>query len=353
MFNRAYYKRLAAAVKSVYSKFGEKEFLVTVTKGLDELSLNERLRNTSRVLKLYLPNDYLKALEILTRVVERAPGGYTALVFPDFVAQYGLQEFQASLKALRYFTVFGSSEFAIRVFLKSDFEHTLAEMRKWSKDTNHHVRRLASEGSRPRLPWSFKLDKLIDDPSLTADILRQLNRDQELYVRKSVANHLNDISKDNAAYLLKELSTWDRSHESTAWIVKHATRSLIKKGDPSTLKLLNFEKNAACEIKNFVCSKSLKLGQRLELSFELSSEKRKSQNLVVDYRIHYVKQNGQTSAKVFKLKNVVLKPNETLQLKTSQQMKDFTTRKHYPGKHAVEVLVNGEVKASASFLLKV
>jgi hypothetical protein len=187
---------------------------------------------------------------------------------------------------------------------------------------------------------------------VTKELLTNLNADDTLYVRKSVANHLNDISKDNAEYLLSTLKTWNQEHPHTAWITKHATRSLIKQGDARSLQLLKYEKNVKCRVENLKTTKRVKLGERLDIAFEIVSDKKQSQKLVVDYCIHYIKQSGKASAKVFKLKNVDLKAGEQLSLKTSQQIKDFTTRKHFAGKHLVEILVNGEIKATSEFLLR-
>lgn len=351
MFNAAYFLKLEAAVKKAYPNFKQKDFHAVMLKGLEPLSLNERLRKTTTTLRAFLGEDYEKSLRILKESANYAPTGYTALVFPDYVGQYGLHDFKTSLPALAYFTSFGSSEFAIREFLRKDFDACLPTLIRWTKDSNHHVRRLASEGSRPRLPWSFKLDRVIQEPQVTKELLTNLNTDDTLYVRKSVANHLNDISKDNADYLLRTLKTWNQKHPQTAWITKHATRSLIKQGDARSLQLLNFEKNVKCRVDNLKVTKRIKLGERLEVSFDLVSEKKQTQKLVVDYCIHYVKQSGKLSAKVFKLKNVDLKTGECISINTSQQIKDFTTRKHFAGKHKLEILVNGEIKASSDFML--
>ena len=271
MFNATYFLNLEAAVKKAYPNFKQKDFHAFMLQGLEPLSLNERLRKTTNTLHAFLFEDFEKSLSVLKQAASHAPTGYTALVFPDFVGQYGLHDFKTSLPALGYFTSFGSSEFAIREFLRKDFDGCLPTLQKWTKDKNHHVRRLASEGSRPRLPWSFKLDRVIQEPQVTAEILKNLNTDDSLYVRKSVANHLNDISKDNADYLLCTLKSWNQDHPHTAWITKHATRSLIKQGDERSLQLLNYEKNVKCRIENLKITKLVKLGERLEIAFELFS----------------------------------------------------------------------------------
>lgn len=350
MFNKAFYENFALEFSKVDKHFDQKRFIKEITTNISDLSLNQRMRKTSEVLKNVLPSDYKKAIDIMVKVIPHTKGGYTNLVFPDFVGMYGHHDFERSMEALKHFTKFGSSEFAIREFLKRDFKKTIQVMQKWSEDKNHHVRRLSSEGSRPRLPWSFKLDEVIKNPSVTKNILENLKTDEELYVRKSVANHLNDITKENADYMLNLVNTWDKKNPHTAWIIKHASRSLIKKGHLGSLSVFDFEKNVKIKIQNFKLSKQkIKLGESLKFEFDLVSEKNSPQKLVVDYIIQYRKKSGELSPKVFKLKEINLKAKETVSISKSQVFKDFTTRKHFAGKHQIEIQVNGRVYDSLEF----
>jgi 3-methyladenine DNA glycosylase AlkC len=353
MFNKVYYQRLADSVQEAYARFEHGAFLRDVTKDLASRELNARLRHTSVTLHRYLPARYQEAVHLLREVALTMPKGYTALVFPDFVGLYGLDDKRFSLDALRYFTAFGSSEFAVREYFKRDVNGTLACMKKWAEDPSEHVRRLASEGSRPRLPWSFRLDAVVKDPSLTQPILHQLRADASLYVRKSVANHLNDVSKDHPERMVDVVRGWALDHPYTAWIAKHACRTLIKKGDARALALFAFEKNTRVQVSGMrVIPAKLRLGDVLEFSFTLRSEAAREQKLVVDYRIHYRKADGKTSAKVFKLKELVLPPRAAVLMSKRQRIQDLSTRKHYTGKHRVEILVNGKVGATATFDLK-
>jgi 3-methyladenine DNA glycosylase AlkC len=350
MFNKSFFEKFLREFLEVYAGFNSEKFLKEMLQNLDELSLNQRMRKTSVLLKKHLPNDFIKSVEIMKKVIPNTKVGYTNLVFPDFVGLYGHDCPTYSLEALRYFTQFGSSEFAIREYLKRDFDATLKVIITWAKDKNAHVRRLASEGSRPRLPWSFKLDRVIQDPHSTKDILESLKEDESLYVRKSVANHLNDISKENAAYMINLVNSWNKSHPHTAWIIKHASRTLIKKGNPDSLKIFSYEKNVQLNVENLKLSKvRIKLGESLSFSFHLISKKAKTQKLVVDYLIHYRKKSGELSPKVFKLKDVQLKPKETLKITKKQLFKDFTTRKHFAGEHILEIQVNGKIFAKHNF----
>lgn len=354
MFNKKFYSHFALEFSKADKNFKTEQFIKDVTKNFEPLSLNERMRKTSHILKEHLPQDYKKAIDVMFKVIPNTQRGYTNLVFPDFVGLYGHDAIDTSLEALKHFTTFGSSEFAIREFLKRDFTKTIKVMHTWAKDKNAHVRRLASEGSRPRLPWSFKLDEVIKNPKSTQGILEALKADEELYVRKSVANHLNDHSKDNTDFMLQLLKSWDKSNAHTAWIVKHASRSLIKKGNANSLALFDFEKNPKINIENFKILKSkIKLGNNLEFEFDLISEKNTKQKLVVDYIIHYRKKGKELSAKVFKLKELELKPKEKISVNKKQMMKDFTTRKHFAGEHLLEIQVNGKVYGKQKFNLSV
>ena len=353
MFNKSFYKQFADVISNTDKNFNATAFVKDATHNLENLELNGRLRNTSLILKKHLSQDYKKALDVLIKATPSLPGGYRALVMPDFVSLYGKDHFDMSMEALKYFTSFGSSEFAIREFLKTDLTKTLKVMNKWAEDKNHHVRRLSSEGSRPRLPWSFKLEEIIKNPKLTTSILEKLKADEELYVRKSVANHLNDISKDNTPYMLQLIKSWDHTDPNTKWIIKHASRNLIKTGNPDSLAIFSFEKNVKVRIDKFKLSHSeIQLGDELKFEFRVTSEKSTPQKLVIDYAIHYPKSSGNLSRKIFKLKEINLAPVQQLHITKKQLFKDLTTRKHFSGKHEIEIMVNGKILATKSFKLK-
>ena len=352
MFNKKFYERLAIALNESDKNFHPDKFVRNVTKGLDSMELNQRLRNTTVTLKKHLPDDYKKSVGTLMKVVPQFRSHYTSFLFPDYVGQYGHDDFNLSMEALNHFTRYGSSEFAIREFLKRDFHKTIKVMNKWADDKNYHVRRLASEGSRYRLPWSFNLDEVTKNPEVTKSILEKLKADDELYVKKSVANHLNDFSKKNTKYMLDLMNSWDKTNPNTAWIIKHASRTLIKRGHPDSLAIFDFEKNAKVKILNSKLKNSkIKLGENFIFNFDIVSEKNKSQKLVIDYVIHYRKKLGELSQKVFKLKELNLKPCQTISVSKSHRFQDFSTRKHYPGKHVVEIMVNGKSHFKKEFKL--
>lgn len=353
MFNEARYRALADELSKVHSPFDRKRFLALTLDGLADRSLLQRLRRTSEALRETLPSDYEDALAVLRKLAPRVKHSFVSIVLPDFVGLYGRQHYELSLEALKFFTPLGSSEFGIRAFLRDDLKRTLRVMASWAADPDEHVRRLASEGSRPRLPWSFRLEPIAQDPELTAPILKKLLNDPSLYVRKSVANHLNDHSKGHPEWLVDWLQAQDLQSAEARWIAKRALRTLVKKGHPRALSLIGVSGKAdLASVEFLVAPRRVKLGQRIELSFTLRAGGRTAQRLVIDYALHFVKSNGSTSAKVFKWKEVTLEPGAMFGLTKTQRIQDFTTRKHYPGRHRIELLINGHAVAESAFMLQ-
>lgn len=354
IFNRDRLRHFARETPAIYPGFDGERFLSLASEGLDNLSIMQRMRQIAVAYHAVLPASYDQAIEILWALAPRINHGFASMVLPEYVALYGQDDFERSMAALAYFTQFGSSEFAVRHFLQRDLARTLAVMRGWSLDDNDHVRRLASEGCRPRLPWSFQLRELIADPSPVAEILETLKSDPSLYVRKSVANHLNDITKDHPDWVLAKVGEWDLDNPRTAWIAKHALRTLIKKGDSRALDLFGAGHKAEVTVEAFLVEPaSLKLGGAVRITSRLMSTAAGPQKLIVDYAVHYVKKDGGASRKVFKWKELTIAPGAGVELAIGRAVRDFTTRVHYAGRHAVDLIVNGEVLASGAFDLSV
>jgi 3-methyladenine DNA glycosylase AlkC len=353
IFNRDRLQHIADETWAVYPTFDRKGFMAQASRGLDGLSVMQRLNRVSQSLHAGLPEDYPAALGILYTLAPRLNSAFVSMILPEYVALYGQHDFARSMDALKFFTSFGSSEFAVRHFLRKDFARAIEVMHDWSLDENPHVRRLASEGCRPRLPWSFRLENLMVDPTPALDILDNLKADDSLYVRKSVANHFNDITKDNPEWVLDQLEGWSLDNPNSAWIARHALRSLIKQGDVRALTLMGAGQRAQVTLAHLkVTPDVISLGDRINLSFTLKSTSDKAQRLIVDYAIHYVKKSGGTSAKVFKLKTFELGAGQSVTISREQQVRNFTTRVHYAGLHAVDVLINGECLGRSGFDLK-
>ena len=352
LFNVERLQHIATEMSAVYPAFDARGFLTHATAGLDELSVMQRMARVSESLHAVIPLDYAQTLKHLYALAPRINSGFVSLFLPHYVASYGLGDFKRSMAALKFFTTFGSSEFAIRHFLLHDFERTLTVMQQWSLEANEHVRRLASEGSRPRLPWSFRLANVQANPELCASILDNLKADSSLYVRKSVANHLNDITKDHPGWVLSLIEGWDLNNPHTAWIARHALRSLIKQGNTRALTIMGAGAKAEVTIDQLsITPAAIRLGERINLSFNLTSTAPQAQKLVVDYAIDYLKSAGHSASKVFKLKAFTLGAGARQRINREQHIRELTTRKHYPGTHRVHVLVNGERLASAQFEL--
>ena len=352
IFDRARLRHFAAETKAIWPAFDDRRFLALAGSGLDDLGIMQRMRRVAEAFGETLPEDFDEAAGILCALAPRLGHAFASIALCEYVALFGQRHFDRSMATLKLLTTYGSAEFAIRHFLAADFDRTIAVMRGWAEDGNEHVRRLASEGSRPRLPWSFQLRKLIADPSPTLPILDRLKADDSAYVRKSVANHLNDIGKDNPDVLVATVSGWDRSDPRTGWIVRHALRTLVKKGDARALALVGASGEADVRVERFtVTPGSLGLGGRITIEAELASTGRDAQKLVVDYAIHYVKKLGRTTRKVFKLRELTLGPGEAARLSISQAIRNFTTRTHHAGFHRVELMVNGNTLAETGFTI--
>jgi 3-methyladenine DNA glycosylase AlkC len=272
-----------------------------------------------------------------------------------FVADYGLAHFELSMQAQHALTQRFTAEFSIRTFIERHPEATLRQLTAWTVDPSPHVRRLVSEGTRPRLPWAPRLRQFQADPTPVLALLERLKDDPELYVRRSVANNLNDIGKDHPEVLADTAQAWlkDASTER-AWIVGHALRSAVKRGETAALKVLGFGEAAQLAVGKTEIQPSRPLmGGVVTISCEVTNTRSQTQSVLVDLAVYYVKANGQTSAKVFKLKKLTLAPGQSVRLAKKLSLAEMTTRKHYPGLHRVALVLNGQTQALGVFdLLK-
>ncbi len=263
IFDEKRFQLIGKGVAAVWAPFDVEQFLEIGLRDHTQFTLLQRLRRVSIALRQTLPTDFLEALDILYKLVPRTEKGVVSLFLPDFAGQYGLEHFEASMQALKVFTKLGSAEFCVREFLKADLGSTLDVMRDGSLDEDEHVRRLASEGSRPRLPWSFKPQVIIDDPEITLPILVNPAQDLSLYVRNSVANHFNDVSKDHPEWLLNTLEKWPRNHPNSTWSKKRALRTLVKASHQGALSHVGASEDVAVALLRFeVSPMALSLGDK-------------------------------------------------------------------------------------------
>jgi len=252
-----------------------------------------------------------------------------------------MDHWEESLNALGHFTKYASSEFAIRPYLDSNPELTMHYMNKWAESDHENVRRFSSEGCRPRLPWAMILPKFILDPKSVLELLKKLKDDPSEFVRKSVANNLNDISKDHAETVLDVCERWYGISERTDWIVKHACRTLLKQGNTRAMRLFGFGDPGKLEITNLKVEKSkLNIGESTGFSFNIVNNEKEKCKIRLEYSIDFVKANDKTSKKVFQIIENEYQPG-TYTLKRKHSFANLTTRKHYPGIHKISIIVNG------------
>lgn len=354
-------RAIAAMIAAVYPGFKSAAFVRDVLAGYDELELMPRGKKIAQTLRRHLPADYEHALAILLDSLDqphgRDPrltlGSFLYLPHTLFVAEFGLAHFAASMRAQHALTQRFTAEFSIRPFLEKHPEATLRQLKVWASDPSPHVRRLVSEGTRPRLPWAPRLRQFQADPAPVLALLELLKDDPELYVRRSVANNLNDIGKDHPEVLTHTAQDWlkDATAER-AWIVGHALRSAIKRGDSGALKALGFGKKARVAVGGVqITPGAAVIGGAVKIAFEITNTQATAQSLLVDLAVHYVKANGQAKPKVFKLKTQELAPGQTVPIGKTLSLAQMTTRTHYPGRHRVEVVLNGQPFALGAFEL--
>ena len=349
LYSKEFILQLANKLFLSYSDFEKENFINSIfDNSWQDLELKQRMRHIALTLNKYLLFSYDKQLEILKEVKEDFTG-LEAMIFQDFVEVFGLNDFSESMKALEIFTINSSSEFAIRQFILKYEEQTMNQMRIWAKSENEHLRRLSSEGCRPRLPWAISLPLFKQNPTKPLEIIQLLKNDKSLYVRKSVANNLNDISKDNPHLVIDFVKQNLGNSKELDWICKHASRTLLKKGDKQILELFDYSKSHHINLIDFCYDKSVNIDENLSFSFEINSDENIG-NIRVEYVIYYLKSNNIHNKKVFMISQNEIK-SSSKKFTKKQSFKNMTTRKHYLGKHFIAILLNGEEILKEEFYL--
>ena len=351
-FNKEFISRLADEFFLVHPEFKKNGFVKHLfSMDWDSLELKQRMREITNAINHFLQVSYTQQLDLLLLVAPKF-SGIQGFIFSDFVQVYGLNDFSTSIKALEFLTEFSTSEFAIRPFIEKYPKESIKQLLVWSKSENYHVRRLSSEGSRPKLPWASPLRGYIKDPTPVLQILENLKNDESLYVRKSVANHLNDISKNHSELVLSICKNWYGKTKNTDWIVKQALRTLLKKGNKEALTIFGTANADKIEVEALQLSKNkLKIGEEFMFSFEINNTDKIHLTLRLEYIIHFMKSNGKTSPKIFKITESTFSSETKKQLIRKHKFANLTTRKHYAGKHQLAIVVNGDVKQMVDFEL--
>lgn len=345
MYSVEFLTEFAHQVKSVEPTFLVEPFVTTILEeDWEILSVRSRAKKIATVLGQYLSADYTEAITVLLDVV-KGLNGFAYLFLPDFVAIYGRksEDWELSMSALERFTQSSSAEFAIRPFLVEDEARTMNRMLAWTQHENEHIRRLASEGCRPRLPWGEHLTVYRQDPTPVLYLLENLKADDSLYVRKSVANNLNDISKDHPEAVLALAKKWLGENEKTDWIIRRACRTLIKEDDPKAMALFGYqldpESISAARIE--ASPSKITLGESSELTYTVDINQVIPTAIRLEYAIDFIKANGKSSRKKFFISESKAVRSTTFTGTKKHLFKELSTRKHYAGVHHIFLLVNG------------
>jgi 3-methyladenine DNA glycosylase AlkC len=346
-------------------------FIAAATKGIDSLELLQRSDQICEAMGSHLPLDYKLAIKIILAslspvslnqntdsIIGAGISGWSILPINRFAGLNGLEHFDDSMRLLKEATKRFSSEFGIRYFLLHDEEACLRQLTEWASDENYHVRRLVSEGSRPRLPWAMQLPSFIEDPRPVVKILELLKDDPEEYVRRSVANNLNDIAKDHPDYVAEIAEKWLVDADANRIrLVKHACRTLLKQGHTKVMNAFGFAPVDTRDTSISIDTSKVIMGEEVTFTFSLNAARlgikaaKTTRKLMIDYVVHHRKANGKTTPKVFKWKNVSQANGEALSFTKAHSFKAVTTRVYYPGEHFIEVMVNGVSAGKVSFEL--
>lgn len=345
-------RRIAAMIERVHPTFATRAFVSQALRGYEDLELLPRARHVARALAEHLPRDYPTAVDVVLRSLgppepATAGGGMAAFVhlpFVYWVADRGLGHLDESVRAMHAITQRFSFEFGIRPFVERHPREMLAVLAHWCDDPSPHVRRLVSEGLRPRLPWATRLTVFERDPRPVLALLERLRDDPDEVVRRSVANHLNDLGRADAALLVEVCTRWARdAPPERARLIRHALRSLVVRGDPHALTVLGYGARARVTLRDAsIVPSRPPIGDAVRVSFELASTVRRTQRVLVDLRVTYAgARAGAVRTKVFKLDAGELRPGGSMVFSRRLSLRQMSTRTHHPGLHRVEALVNG------------
>ncbi len=343
-------EQIAMAIKRNQKSFDQLTFLKNINKELENLELKERVHFLSEKLHAHLPKNQQKATVLLVGALKRNDqdqvglSGVALWPLTHYISIYGLEYFDQSMEALKEMTKLFTSEFAVRAFFLQDQKRFLKIIKEWMKDDNEHVRRLVSEGLRPLLPWGVKLEAVARDPMITWGILDALKNDPSEYVRKSVANHINDHTKNHPEFVIEKLMQWHLSEKKTKevdWVIRHGSRSLIKKGYLKSFVFHGVEGQLIEVGQQKILTKKVNLGESLKVRLVVENKSHKIATVILDHEIYLLKKNKSHTIKIFKGKKIKLAANQSCQLELKIPLKAVTTRVYYPGRHYWNVKING------------
>ncbi len=359
-FDRDAAKALAQQLYAADKRFDRQAFVKAASRDLDGLEMMDRVRQFSATLHHYLPNSIPAAVGVIKKSFppplpncDNVTDGYIQWPIGQFIAEYCVDYFDDAMSCMEELTQRFSAEFAVRPFVERYPDRTFGLLLKYTKHPSPHVRRWCSEGTRPRLPWGKRLDFLVQNPAPLLPLLERLKDDPEPYVQRSVANSLNDIAKDHPHVVVELCARWSRgANASRNGIIKHALRTLVKRGDPAALAVLGYTPPADLRAHLAITPRCARIGEKIELRLTLETTSTKPHQLLIDYRVHYVKAYDKTSAKVFKWTTTAIDIGNPVELMKQHSLRRTTTRTLHPGTHVIDVQVNGTVVANAAFDLQ-
>ncbi len=366
LFNAEVIGHVGDHLAKAWDGFDRVGFVKAAATNLDALELKQRSNQIEAALERYLPDDFPTATDIILQSLhpdedagttpvagEAGIAGWAIMPISGYVGRHGVGHLDLALDVMRELTKRLTAEFGIRFLILADPDRCLAKLRGWTDDPNRHVRRLVSEGTRPRLPWTPQLPMFIADPAPLLPLLTALRDDSEEYVRRSVANNLNDIAKDHPDLVADLAADWlADAPEPRQRLVRHACRTLIKAAHPGALAALGYRAAKLTDVELRIDTPVVDFGTALEFSLEFRAGGKAQQDMLIDYVVHHQKANGQLTPKVFKWKTMRTKPGETVAMRRRHAMRPITTRVYYPGTHRLEVQVNGVTVAGADFRLE-
>jgi 3-methyladenine DNA glycosylase AlkC len=350
IYNEAFFDQYCRALGVALSSFDARKFIDKVKDhAWEDYELKQRMSQLAIVTDEYLTSDYVgkvKTIKLIITELRRLGVGDQNLAYiflADIITIHGIDDLETSFDAIAFITQFTSFEFAGRAFFIKHPKQMMQQMLKWSKHKSPFVRRFASEGCRPRLPWGLQLKDFCVDPMPIIPILENLKDDPSEYVRKSVANNLNDISKDHADVVIELIRKWQGTSKNTDWILKHGSRTLLKQGHTEILDIFGTSSKTLFEVSQFnISQQGLRLGDTLSFEFKIINKEKVDAKFRLEYIIYFVKSNGQPSKKIFKISEPTVFAGQTLSGQKNHRFVDLTTRKHYAGLHKIALVVNGK-----------
>ena len=359
LYNEDFYLTLSRHLKGCLPNVDEQEFMaLMLCDNFDKLELKERMSHTKAVMHQFMPADFPQAAKVLVELINSliaegiTESSVEYMFLPEYIETYGIEYFQESVEVMEQVTQFTSGEFAVRPFLIKYGDQMLAQMILWSQHEHYLVRRLATEGSRPRLPWAIALPEYKKNPAELLPILHRLIDDPTEIVRRSVANNLNDIAKDNPQVVIEFVKKYLGKSEQFDRTLKHACRTLLKQACPDTLALFGYDSIDIELIEFDILTPVVNFGDHAQFSFMLKNNSTVSKKIRLEYGLYFMKKNGQLSKKVFKISERILGANESHQVARKQSFKAISTRVFYPGKHQVSIILNGKEFAAKDFVLQ-